>query len=192
MFSRLYFMFRNALIMAGVDLYLRTEDRRILEQVIFPYLIADSGLRRILSVGCDWYTRGYNSKFSGKDEYWTMDILPEQRRYGARRHICDSVVTIGRHFLPSSLDLIICNGVFGWGLNERQDVEKAFAGAHLSLRAGGILLVGWNDVPEHKPFPLEQIESLQLFQPYVFPPLKEACFQTATDNRHTYNFYRKQ
>ena len=42
---------------------LDTEDRRILEQTILPFFAARSEFRRVLFVGCDWYTNSYRELF---------------------------------------------------------------------------------------------------------------------------------
>lgn len=192
LFDRIYFRLLHLLVLAGFNFYQRSEDRRILEQVVFPYLMSMKDCSRILFVGCDWYTRGYNKIFRDDKKLWTMDVDCEKRIYGAKRHIIDSFANIQRHFPPASLDLILCNGVFGWGLNDKPETEQAVHGSHICLREGGVFLLGWNDVPENRPFLLSEIESLQLFNPYVFPPLNTACFLTETENRHTFNFYEKR
>ncbi len=179
----------QSLLACGVDFYIRTDDRRVLETIILPYFAQGDEWRKILFVGCAWYTRGYRRLFAGKD-YRTIEIDPREARYGAPRHIVDSVENIRKHFREGELDVIICNGVFGWGLNDRAAVEKTFQGCFESLREGGIFVLGWNDLPEHTPFPLETSQALQAFTPFVFPPLDSARFMTGS-GRHTYDFHRK-
>ena len=173
-----------------MDRFLHTDDRRVLVSIIFPYFLERSEFAKILFVGCDWYTRGYNAIFKDK-EYWTLDIAPEQRPFGAENHITDSLENIAWSFREGELDAIICNGVFGWGLNARYQVERAFQGCFQCLRAGGILVLGWNDNPERRPFPPDDCQSLKLFDHHVFPPLSTWQYLTANPNRHIYNFYIK-
>lgn len=182
---------RRALSDAGIEQYLHTEDRRTLQKIILPYFASSQEFQRILFVGCDWYTRGYRRFFSARD-YWTLEIDPIKRKYGAQQHVIDSLANIEMHFSADSLDLVVCNGVFGWGLNEKADVEKSFFGVHRCLRFAGVLVLGWNHIPERYPFPLEDLESLRCFRPYNFPPLGTAQFEVPTRNRHTYSFYVKQ
>lgn len=181
---------RRILIACGVDFYHDSDDRRALETVIMPYLAGREDVRNILFVGCAWYTRGYRKIFRGK-RYSTLEIDPRAAKYGAAHHIIDSLENIGRHFEANTLDAIICNGVFGWGLDEPAAIDRAFDGCFASLREGGIFVLGWNDVPDHTPVALEQLRSLPRFTPWAFPPLGVCRHRTDTYNRHTFDFYVK-
>jgi SAM-dependent methyltransferase len=181
---------RIAIMSLGVDLYMRTDDRRVLEQVILPYFAERNEYMTVLFVGCDWYTRGYYRLFQGKN-YWTIDINPRRKRYGAKLHIVDSLSNIDSHFHEGELDLIICNGVFGFGLNEKDEVEKAIRGCYTCLRRGGFFVLGWNDTPERRPFSLGTSTSLRQFNRRVFPPLSSDHLLTTSPNRHTYDFFTK-
>jgi len=69
--------------------------------------------------------------------------------------------------------------------------DAAFAQAHLALRPGGQMLLGWNDVPRRAPFPLETIPSLAKFKKYDFPLFGTWRHLTDTVYRHTFDFYCK-
>ncbi|TIM81247.1 MAG: methyltransferase type 11, partial [Mesorhizobium sp.] len=43
-----------------------TEDRKLLETVILTQLRRDPAVKRILFVGCEWYTKPYESRFRSK------------------------------------------------------------------------------------------------------------------------------
>ena len=90
-----------------------------------------------------------------------------------------------------TLDLIVVNGVFGWGLNVCKEVKKAFAGCFDCLKGGGVLVFGWNDIPERRPFPLAVCMALSRFLPFVFPPLGASQIETRTANRHIFSLYAK-
>lgn len=175
-------------LFGGTVFSLPTKDRRVLEAVILPHFANCEDFKRILFVGCAWYTRGYGRIFRDK-QYSTLDADPAKSRWGAQRHICDSLVRVASHFSEGTLDVILCNGVFGWGLDAKPDVEAAFQGCHQCLRPGGVFMLGWNDVPKRRPFPLESCESLRSFQPYRFAPFETNCHRTGTRNKHTYSFY---
>jgi SAM-dependent methyltransferase len=98
---------------------------------------------------------------------------------------------LGAHIDPGSLDLIICNGVFGWGLDEKENCEEAFAAAHVALKPGGQMLLGWNDVPRRCPFALESIASLSRFREHEFALFGRYRYLTDTVYRHVFDFYQK-
>src|SRR4051812_37517557 len=62
----------------GVESYLKTEDRRVLEQIIFPYFLNANAVVNVLFVGCHWYTNGYNKWFEARKNYWTIEIDPSR------------------------------------------------------------------------------------------------------------------
>jgi hypothetical protein len=175
----------------GEAMPLPTEDRRVLEQVIFPHLLADRSLKRYLFVGCEYYTSHYVETFRSR-EFWTIE--PDEHRsrsFGGRRRVNDRLENVTSHFEPGYFDALVCNGVFGCGLNDRPNVEAAFAGCFEVLREGGLLVHGWNDIPELRPFDLSECSSLQRFTPWEFPPLGGSRYQTGTINGHTFDFYRR-
>ena len=170
---------------------LATEDRRVLEQIIFPGLLADSSIRTVLFVGCDWYTKQYERVFSPKVDYWTIDPDPARRRHGGKQHIPAPLEELESHFPRDKFDLIVCNGVYGWGLDEPATCESAFAQCHACLRDGGLFLLGWDDLPARTPVPVAELASLNLFAPWRFPGLDSSRYLTDTPYRHSYAFYRK-
>ena len=174
----------------GLSAQLRTEDRRLLEQVILPEYSRRADIKRVLFVGCAAYTQRYGEFFSG-GEYWTIDPVPRRRRYGSERHIVDRLQNLGSHAPSAYFDLIVCNGVLGWGLNELEDADAAFAACHHHLRAGGALLLGWNDIaPRNRVLP-EAISALGRFEKVQCDPAKTARWRVDTGNRHVFDFYQK-
>lgn len=175
----------------GIPTPLRTEDRRILEQVVLPYFAEDSAFHRILFVGCDYYTWHYERIFCVK-EYWTIEPKKLNAMFGANRHIVGYMRQIDQYFEKSGLDLIICNGVLGFGLNDPQEIEDSFRKCFLCLREGGVLVIGWDDVKERVFLPLDKWKSLRQFHPFVFPPFGTFKYSTQTQNRHTFSFCIKR
>lgn len=180
-------LMRNAL---GLPNPIVTPDRQVLEQVILPAYAGRTDIRAVLFVGCDWYTRHYEKMFDGKT-YWTIDPDRWKRQFGSRRHHVIGMQEIGSHFAPASLDLIVCNGVFGWGLNDRADIERAFDGCFASLREGGHLVLGWNNIAERRPLALDSVISLGRFKPEIFPALGVAHHVATPETGHTFDFYVK-
>ena len=174
----------------GGSFFYPSEDRTILECVILPYYQLSKEHQSILFVGSDWYTHGYSRMFARKS-YRTIDPDPAHARYGSQNHIVDILGHIERYVEPDSLDLIVVNGVVGWGLNAPEAADETFAACHRVLRPGGHLLIGWNDVPAYRPFTLSTIQSLKKFRPLEFEPLGRSQYLVDNEWRHTFSFYRK-
>lgn len=179
----------------GLEFHLNHPDRLVLEDNIIPYFVAHSEFNKILFVGCEWFTKPYEKYFKNK-EYWTIEIDPGKAKYGSRKHhIIDPLQNLSHHVEDNYFDLIFYNGVFGFGINTKEDTEESFWQCFQCLRPGGVLVFGWNDKPEYKPFPvIEECENLKRFQPYIFPPFA-ATEYTVEDDRfeygHRFNFYTK-
>jgi SAM-dependent methyltransferase len=186
--ARCYSVMRNRLGMAAP---LLTEDRRILEQVIFEHYRHEPAIKTVLFVGCDSYTAHYQKRYFSAHDFWTIDPNPRCRRFGANRHIVARLEDIGRHFPHAFFDLIICNGVYGWGLDHADDCDTALLQCHSCLASRGHLLMGWNDVPGRDPAPLSAVPSWSRFSAYDFPGLGGSRYLTDTPYRHTYWFFRR-
>ncbi len=175
----------------GLPISLNTEDRRVLEQVILPCYRADSSIKKVLFVGCDSYTAHYQRLYFPTADYWTIDPVPSQRKFGAAQHIVAPLEELSGHFSAGSFDLIVCNGVFGWGLDTARQCEAAFAQCYSSLADKGRMLLGWDDIPQRRPLSLDDLASLSRFRKYVFPAFGSWRYRTDTPYGHTYDFYLK-
>jgi hypothetical protein len=176
--------------LAGRPARRATADRRLLEHRILPACAARGGVRRVLFVGTAPYAQCYEALFDGL-EYWTIDPSPRRRRWGARRHLVDRLERIGRHVPPGRLDLIVCNGVLGWGLNRPADAEAAFDACHAVLREGGELVLGWNDVwPRNRVRP-STLPALGRFERALLPGLDVPVLRVDGPHRHVFECYRK-
>jgi len=165
------------------------DDRRVLEQIIIPVILSRFEPRTVLEVGREPYEAFYNEFFTDR-ELWTIDWDAARRRFGAENHVVDDAANLRDYFPEGHFDFVLMNGVFGWGLNRREAIEKAFAAVHTILTPGGIFVLGWNDTPALVPVPLDQVQALRLFRPYFFRPLKGTSFKCST-HEHTYNFFVK-
>jgi hypothetical protein len=173
----------------GGPVVLRTEDRRILEKVIFPHYSTLANVRTVLFVGCESYTRRYERCFPGHN-YWTIEAEPGRRKFGGKQHVIGRLEQLREYFSAGFFDLIICNGVYGWGLNSAEDCEAALSACHACLAYGGHLVFGWNDIPRCDPAPLASIRAFSNFAEYVVPTLGSE-YLTDTTYRHTYRFLQK-
>jgi hypothetical protein len=93
---------------------------------------------------------------------------------------------------PGSLDVIVCNGVVGWGLDAPQAVDAAVIACHATLRAGGLLLLGWNATARRKGAVLAEATALRRFAPLHCPPLGASVVHTGSINRHVFGFFEKR
>lgn len=165
------------------------EDRNVLEQIIIPFVLSRFEPETVLDIGREPYEAFYNEFFTGR-ELWTVDRDAERARFGSAKHIVDDAAGVRDHFPEGYFDFVLMNGVFGWGLNEREPIEKAFAAIHAVLSPRGLFVLGWNDTPDLVPVPLDHVQSLKGFTPYYFEPLAGTSFLCDTF-RHTYSFYMK-
>jgi len=170
---------------------LNTTDRMVLEQQIFPVYRSDPAIRSVLFVGCGAYTAHYQGRFFPDVKFATIEPDPELSRYGATRHVIAPLEELANHFPAASFDLIICNGVFGWGLDRIEQCDAAFGQCHSCLTENGHFLLGWDDVPRRTPIALANVPSLARFRKYAFPAFGSWRYLTDTPFRHTYDFYQK-
>lgn len=185
---RLHGYLRRALMPLGAEFYLPHDDRRVLEQVILPWFASQPSFKRVLFVGCDWYTRGYR-RFFPASTYWTLDVDPAKKRFGSPQHIVAGAESVAGHFAPQSLDLVICNGVYGWGLDQLEPFDAMVEGCRRALRPGGVFVLGWDDNPRRRPFPLQASASLAAMKRFQLPPLATDHYLTANEGRHTFDFF---
>lgn len=164
-------------------------DRSVLELTIIPFVLSRFEPETVLDIGREPYEAFYNEFFAGR-ELWTVDRDPDRARFGASNHLVDDAAHVDAHFPQDYFDFILMNGVFGWGLNDRDVIESAFTAIHTILHPRGLFVLGWNDTPDLVPVPLDQIQSLGRFTPYFFEPLNGTSFLCDTF-RHTFSFYVK-
>jgi len=173
-------------------LLLNTDARRTLDRRILPVLAADDRLQLILFVGCEWYTWWYPVLFAHR-EFWTIERRPTaSRRYGGRRAVNDDVRHIDRHFEAASFDAVICNGVFGWGIDSTTDAAAVVDQFRRVLKPDGLLVVGWTDADGRRPVNFTDPVRVPGFEPFVFEPLAASRHVTKNDLRHVFSFFRRR
>lgn len=175
----------------GLPTPLRTPDRQVLERIIFPHYLSLPNMRSILFIGVSWYTKHYQEAYFHGLDFWTLDVDKKVRRFGGSNHVTGAMEDLRSHFADGYFDLIICNGVYGHGLNSKDQCERAFEGCYACDRAGGYFMLGWNDFPENPGAPLDSIESLRRFHPEPLPQLGTWRYRVDAPARHVYDFYRK-
>lgn len=168
---------------------IRSADRALLEEELLPAYAADARLEKLLFVGCDWYTRDYPALFDpDRSRFRSIDFDAKKAVHGTPDHIVAPLQEIDRHVAAQSADVVVCNGVYGFGIHDRVELARAFAAAHAVLRPGGALLLGWNNVRHLGPF--DPVEAA-LAAGFVRDPARSGRWRVETDTptRHTFDFY---
>ena len=122
----------------------RNPGRIALVNEILPAYAACGG--RILWIGCRRYTKGYGKLLEKNGgECWTVDIEIGHAKWGERgRHLTRDLLSIDQLIPASSFDSVLCNGVFGFGVDTRSAQVVALRAMATILKPGGRLLLGWN------------------------------------------------
>ena len=168
---------------------LATPDRMFLEDTVVPWFTVREDVRTVLDIGVDWYTRSYPALFQ-KQDYWTIDFDPDKQRYATRQHHTASMTQLAEVFPLEKFDLVLCNGVVGWGLNDPADVASALEASAKVLRPGGWLVLGWNDREGHRVPGLLEIVSRH-FSPFTHPSVGAPQHVTDTSYCHRYDFFQR-
>jgi SAM-dependent methyltransferase len=137
----------------------RNPGRLILVNEILPAYARFGG--RILWVGCRRYTKKYGLILERNGgTCWTTDIEAAHAKWGeAGRHFTWDLLLIDRLLAAESFDAVLCNGVFGFGVDTRQSQLTALGAMARILKPGGRLLLGWNTERVEDPTMLEVTQS---------------------------------
>jgi hypothetical protein len=169
---------------------LDSPDRKILETIIFPEFYSSKMNLKILFVGCEWYTAHYKDYFVDQD-FWTIDFNKSVARFGSANHIIDKLENLDHHFERDSFDIIICNGILGFGTDDPINAEIVFNKCFSTLKDNGVFLLGWNKSHAAVSNDPRNIESLQQFQPMVFKALRTNRYFVSHGSTHVFDFYLK-
>ncbi len=123
----------------------RLPSRIFLKTTVIPAL-AVSGRRRMLFVGTRSYNRPvYRRCVAEGLSVWSIDLDPEAGAYGAPDgHLVGNICDIERLAAELTFDVIMFNGVLGWGLNSASEAALALRAMAKVVAPGGFLLIGWN------------------------------------------------
>jgi SAM-dependent methyltransferase len=136
----------------------RLPDRRYMEEAILP-TVARLKPRRLLDLGVESYTQHYGRWFPPECEYWTLDLNPGVAHLGPPgRHIVGNALDMASYFEPGSLDVVLFNGLFGFGINRLDEQERAIEAVRTVLRPGGRLLLGWDQADDGTPIVEDELE----------------------------------
>lgn len=172
---------------------MHTKDRNILEQRIFKDLYINPKIKKILFVGCHLYSSWYHKIFnlSGK-KFHTVDSSPDSKIYGSpQKHFTERFELLSnKQELRNKYDCLILNGVFGYGIDEKEDKSKSVDTAYKLLKVGGILVIGFRDM--NNPDIDKKTISLNLFEPTSVPSFKSHLVITEHKNNHVFICFKKK
>jgi SAM-dependent methyltransferase len=125
---------------------------------ILPAYAACGG--RILWIGCRRYTKGYGRLLEKRGgECWTVDIEIGHAKWGEKgRHLTGDLLAIDRLVAASSFDSVLCNGVFGFGVDTSSAQMAALRAMATILKPAGRLLLGWNTDRIEDPLNLDFVQ----------------------------------
>lgn len=195
--KRLLFRFSPALAeRCRVEFRLEVPNRAFLETEIFGFLTrhlaAGSTSGRCLFVGLDRYNWHYHRALG--PGFHSIDIKPENAVYGQPgRHVVGCATQLARHYAPGSFDVVVANGLIGYGLDREGDFDRMMRACHAILAPGGVLVLGYNDRPGHLPFRVERVAGYRLLEEFT-PPIDgvtEPRHRIDDGSRHTFVFLRK-
>ncbi len=167
-------------------------DRVYMMNEILPAL-KEAGVKKILFIGVDSFTTHYSDVFAGTGtEYWTMDINPEIAKWGEPGHhvVCDAQ-ELEKHFPVNSFDVVIANGVFGYGINEKETVTNTIQSVYRILIENGLLIIGWPLEVISEPVAYADMQDcFKHTSPLAFD--KHVVFESLSGRSHVYDTYVMQ
>jgi SAM-dependent methyltransferase len=176
---------------AGRPMLLRTRDRWLLENVFLPYYGQLAANSSVLFVGCDFYTKHYVQWFS-RHRYITIDPDASKARFGGgQRHYIATLQDSAKFIPDNTIDLIVLNGVFEFGINSDAEAALALHRCHSLLKPGGLLLIGWSQVPNRTQINVGDQPALRRFTPLPLPLLNVASYVVPTAYQHCYELHGK-
>jgi SAM-dependent methyltransferase len=165
----------------------RDPGRILLVNEILPAFASFGG--RILWVGCRRYTSEYGSLLSRHGgECWTVDIEIAHARWGeAGRHFTWDLTSIDQLIAYETFDSVLCNGVFGFGVDTRESQLAALMAMGRILKPAGRLLLGWNTDRVEDPLSLDLLQSVYVAD----DPLGKGARLAVPEAGYVYEFLRR-
>jgi hypothetical protein len=163
-------------------------DRKLLVEQILPAFATLGGT--MLWVGVKRYTLGYPAILQRDGAaLWTSDIDPGSAAWGVKgRHVTGDLLRADQAFAPASLTAVLCNGVFGFGVDTPQSQAVALDALARIIAPGGWLLLGWNT--DRTADPLLNGAFARAFEPASLQGL--AARQAAPGTTHVYDIARRR
>lgn len=177
----------------SVDFRIDTPSRVFLEQQVFGYLnnqaVVQSTESELLFLGLDKHNWHYPRLL--RANFHSLDISPRSEVYGrSGRHWRGDALEMAAHYGADRFDVVIANGLLGFGIDTASDLRRLLAQCHAVLKAEGLLVLGYNDLPERTPFPVEVGSGFREFVPGI-EGVASSRYLVDDAFRHVYCFFRK-
>lgn len=179
------------------DFALQAPNRSFLENQIFDYLNKIFGSpskdKKLLFIGIDKHNWHYHRDMDM--QFHTIEIKPQNAVYGQEGlHVVGSATELPAHYEHEFFDVVVANGLIGFGLDSKSDFERLLDGTSQILKPGGIFILGYNDLPERLDFDIRSADHYTLFEEFVpdIDGLERSFFRVNDEYDHTYVFMRKR
>lgn len=171
---------------------LRTESRKELEYNLLFYLAKEIQPKQILSIGVGPYTTYYPRLFP-KAQFKTIDLDPSAAQWASPgNHTIADATKINDLWQRGTFDLVLFNGVYGWGMNSQKQLTETLDCISILLKPNGFLLFGWNKTPATDPIDIEN-NLREIFSDFSIASLNQKKFiQLKIWKMHRYRFFRKK
>nr|WP_314358785.1 hypothetical protein [uncultured Achromobacter sp.] len=180
----------------NIDFRLRAPNRDFLEESVFGYLnemaaVADHDIKTLF-VGIDKHNWHYPRLLLC--QFHSLDIEARKAVYGRPgSHWTGSAIHMADHYGPNAFDVVVANGLLGFGINNAAEFRRLLTQCELVLKPGGLLVLGYNDRPDRAPFPVMPVVR-EYFESFV-PPIvgvQADIHRVDDDFQHVFVFAKKR
>jgi SAM-dependent methyltransferase len=131
---------------------LRLPDRIYMTDVIIPRII-ERRPKSVLNLGVHYYTdRMQRTLAEAGVDVFTADPDGRKTRWGSpgKHRVCKAD-EIESAFPGVTFDVVILNGVLGYGLDTQAEFDRTLRAIATKLNPGGLLVIGWDQNMFHDP-----------------------------------------
>lgn len=176
----------------GIDFRLDTPSRVFLETRVFAYLNRLAAFQRepqqLLFLGLDKHNWHYPRLL--RATFHSLDISPRNAVYGRPGlHRIGDALDMAEHYGADAFDVVVANGLLGSASTARPACAACWRNA-TRCSGGGVLVLGYNDLPERTPFPVEVGPEFEEFVPAIDGVIASR-HMVDDPYRHVYCFCRK-
>lgn len=169
--------------------YGKSGDRRFLEKIIFKSIFNRKSAK-ILFVGVhtesEWYSRIWEN--DPRIEYECIDPVYEKLNrddfYQAKIQDLNEAIDF-----KGKYDIVIINGVFGYGINESKEIDEALVAAKYIMKPGALLIVGYRKSSQFCDVDTRKIE--EQFKKANIPGVNNHKQENLHSNGHCFASYKK-